>query len=92
MTMIKINDGVIDNYWYAVYSSRIIQLMINTTERWVNYHMESDNTLRLYKDGEDDHFYTLKIKGLEIPNRHTMYIQQCKDQISVIWIPFDMFK
>lgn len=89
-----INDNVISSYFIQKYDSGIISLIINTVDRWVNYHRYNDNEYLFTYDDSDDNekSYILKIdeSELEIPLNYLPTVIQEKDQISFYWLPVEM--
>lgn len=89
----EIKNDFVDSYYYFKYKSGIIHLMINTKNRWVNYHRYNDNEIGIGDgvgtgDGHDE--FILEIPDLEIPSHHLPTEIQEKDQINFYWIPYDL--
>lgn len=77
---------MITSHFIKTYESGIIQLIINTKERWLDYHRYSDNLFGV-RD-EDDNWFELKPELPLQPNmRYSVSSLQEKDQIIYYYIP-----
>lgn len=77
--ILNLHDTV-EFYRIEKYESGIIQLLINTEERWIDFHQYNNNR---YLINETE----LIIDELKIPSKHVCTSIQNKDQISFYWIP-----
>lgn len=83
------------SYHIMYYPCGIIQLLINTKDKWVYYH-QFDRHVYQIGGSEDDSWgsnYALEIPETELEFENKTYlstVQQCKDQISYYFIPIDM--
>ena len=77
---------MITSYYIKTYESGIIQLIINTAERWLDYHRCSDELFGV-RD-EDDNWFEIKPKlPLEDKMKYSISSLQEKDQIIYYYIP-----
>lgn len=84
-----INNEFVDNYWIKKYKSGIIHLLINTKNKWVNYHRYNNNEFGIITTDEE---FILNIPELKIPSYYLPTEIQEKDQISFYWIPYNLIK
>ena len=80
---------IINSYSVIQTPSGIIELIINTTEKWVNYHQANDYT---YYIGDSPNEETLIITQ-HFLNKNKSYLSthlQNKDQICFYFIPKEM--
>lgn len=76
---------MIDNHFIKTYESGIIELIINTTEKWLDYHRYSDE---LFEVGDKNNSEGLKVELPLQPNmRYIPSHFQEKRQIIYYYIP-----
>jgi hypothetical protein len=79
----------IHSWSLSVHDTGIYQLVINTNERWLDYHRYNDEWFIVGTDLEED-YEELKIEEFLPEVKGTVYIcssNQNKDQIIFYWIP-----
>lgn len=91
----------VENYWVKKFPCGIVQLQINTTDKWIYYHQYDDYRyeIRKYEDeyssnlssAEDS---TLNLEPgclqLEEGTKYIRTVQQDDDQISFYFIPIHL--
>lgn len=89
---VEINNGVVDSYWFEICKSGIKHLLINTTNRWVQYD-RLNNNLFWITDGYEGEDFELKIPELTMDlSGHICTALQEKDQINFYWTPRELLK
>jgi len=89
---VKVNNGIVDSYWFKIYESGIKHLLINTTNKWPQFGRLNNNLFWITKDygGED---FELNVPELTMDlSKHICTELLEKDQISFYWIPKDLTK
>jgi hypothetical protein len=84
------NNNYVEGYFIEKYDSGIIQLCINTKERWLHYGSTANNNF--YVGDNDDDGWDLEIdkEELNIGSYYLMTNMQDKNQIYFYWIPFEL--
>lgn len=92
----------VKDYHVTHYTSGIVCLLFNTTERWIDFHRYNDFLYRIGEaQREDESYESYKERLVEIPEDTMVFTfgkqyirteQQEKDQISFLFIPFDLLK
>lgn len=92
MIRVEVNNEIVDSYWIRKYESGITHLLINTTDRWVNYHRFSNDEYGIGETRSDAMVYDFHLYIHEIPEISGCICTslQEKDQISFYWIPIEL--
>lgn len=77
---------MITSHFIKTYESGIIQLIINTKERWINYHRYSDTLFAVYDENDKEEQLNVVIP-LQDKMRYSISSLQEKDQIIYYYIP-----
>lgn len=93
----SLSSPIVESYWIEKYDSGIIHLLINTVNKWVNYHRSSNTTYEIGFNNAEDDFpgYQLDIPELEEILKKGSYLPtefQEKDQISFYFIPYKLIR
>ncbi len=90
----EIKNGTVDSYWIKKHESGIVQLMINTTDKWVEYHQYTRNEYGIGTSREDvyDDAYKLIIpkEELDVESNYISTELQNKDRLSFYFIPYNL--
>ena len=89
---IEVNNEIVKSYHISKYKSGIIHLLINTIDKWIDFHRYSNNEYVFKFDELENPEYKLNIPEiiLSIPSKYLCTTMQNKDQISFYWIPYKL--
>lgn len=86
----KLDNEFIDSYFFCKYDSEIYHLIINTKDKWCDYHRYTNQDYWITDN--QDNTYTLEIPEIDIPAKYLCTSTQDGNQISFYWIPFNLIK